>query len=286
MWVWIEHPSAEQGSCQRFPAPTHNLSIRINCATWRQAFNLKELGELLHEVISDLPDFVERWKPSTLLSVCCILRVRICDYMKDEPLSEHYSEQDTADKLILPYLSGELGFPASSSLDYQAQHTLRIDEGRSGRYDGLYLSGGYPYAVLEAKRFGHDLEHNDVAQARSYATGPDFDTPVPFFVVSNGREHRFFKRTETIDPADGKLKYDPIPATSWVAITSEAPGAIRRLLDERELLSILLDCKQKTFDDVSALFTDPLTGKYDTSRHPNLSKVLKNILEERRTFYR
>ena len=96
------------------------------------------------------------------------------------PSFESYSEQDTADKLILPILTTEFGFPAPSSLDYQAQHTIRTDENASGRYDGLYLAGGFPYVVLEAKRADRELTDHDLAQARSYATGPDFDRPVPF----------------------------------------------------------------------------------------------------------
>ena len=59
-----------------------------------------------------------------------------------------YSEQDTADKLILPYLASEYGFPKPDSLDYQAQHTLVTEPGKTGRYDGLYLSGGYPYPTF------------------------------------------------------------------------------------------------------------------------------------------
>src|SRR5690348_6427047 len=51
-----------------------------------------------------------------------------------------YSEQDTADKLILTYLASEHGFPKPESLDYQAQHHLVTEEGKSGRYDGIYLS--------------------------------------------------------------------------------------------------------------------------------------------------
>jgi Type I restriction enzyme R protein N terminus (HSDR_N)/Eco57I restriction-modification methylase len=197
---------------------------------------------------------------------------------------ESYSEQDTADKLILPYLTTEFGFPTPSSLDYQAQHTIRTDENTSGRYDGLYLSGGFPYVVMEAKRAGRPLTDDDVTQARSYATGPDFDRPVPFLIVSNGHSHQFYKRTETVDPADGKLKYERIPATGWRAITAEAPGEIRRVLGEGELLDILIGCKEQTFQDISVLFTDPGTGKYDLSRQPKLSPHLKEIIQERRKF--
>ena len=50
---------------------------------------------------------------------------------------------------FLPYLHTAHGFPSPDSLDYQAQHTLEIEPGKSGRYDGLFLSGGYPFAVLE-----------------------------------------------------------------------------------------------------------------------------------------
>ena len=88
---------------------------------------------------------------------------------------DSYSEQDTADKLILPYFAATHGFPRPDSLDYQAQHTLTTDPGKTGRYDGLYLSGGYPYVVLEAKRHIHDLDDGDFQQARSYATSDFFD---------------------------------------------------------------------------------------------------------------
>lgn len=195
-----------------------------------------------------------------------------------------YTEQDTADKLILPYLETQFGFPARSSLDYQAQHTAQMDETHTGRYDGLYLSGGFPYAILEAKRYVHELEGSDLNQARSYATGGTFDSPVPFLIVSNGREHRFYKRTETIDPGDGKLLYEPIPPTLWKAIQEEAPGKVRRVLGEQELLSILLEFKRQASTDISASFTDPATGRFDKSRQPNLSGFLREVLDERRKF--
>lgn len=102
-----------------------------------------------------------------------------------------YSEQDTADKLILPYLEKGFGFPSPASLDYQAQHMTALGDSSQGRYDGLYLHDGFPYAVLEAKRYKHDLTEADVLQARSYATSETFDYPVPFLIISNGREHRF-----------------------------------------------------------------------------------------------
>jgi type I restriction-modification system DNA methylase subunit len=195
-----------------------------------------------------------------------------------------YSEQDTADKLILPYLVKSFGFPAPSSLDYQAQHLTLLGEENVGRYDGLYLSGGFPYAVLEAKRYNHDLNQADFLQARSYATSDSFDYPVPFLIVSNGREHRFYKRTETIDPGDGKLLYQTIPSTSWNSMKEEKPGEVRRLLDEKELVGILLGFKQQTALDISALFIDPSTDTYNLEAHSQLGAILKEIIEERRKF--
>ena len=143
---------------------------------------------------------------------------------KVAPLFDSYSEQDTADKLILPYLAATHGFPTPDSLDYQAQHTLATEPGKTGRYDGLYLSGGYPYVVLEAKRHVHDLDDGDFQQARSYATSEFFDKPVPFLVVSNGRAHQFYRHTTTINPADHKPIYAPIPAMDWGRIILESPG--------------------------------------------------------------
>ncbi len=63
---------------------------------------------------------------------------------KHNPAYDTYSEQDTADKLILPYLEKGFGFPSPSSLDYQAQHLMQLGESHVGRYDGLYLAGGSP----------------------------------------------------------------------------------------------------------------------------------------------
>ncbi len=126
-----------------------------------------------------------------------------------------YSEQDTADKLVLPYLSHTFGFPSPSSLDYQAQHTTSLQKGGTGRYDGLYLSKGFPYVILEVKKYAHDLIEQDIAQARDYCTSGIFETAVPFFVVSNGREHRFYKRSETIDAQDGQLLYGQVTGKSW-----------------------------------------------------------------------
>ncbi|HEY9158676.1 type I restriction endonuclease [Candidatus Binatus sp.] len=204
------------------------------------------------------------------------------------PLTEQsyrqYSEQDTADKLILPYLHNHKGFPSPDTLDYQAQHTVPVGEGEQGRYDGLYLSEGYPYAVLEAKRYSHDLTEEDVNQARSYAVSDFFETPVSFIVISNGRERRFLRKTETIDVQDGRLKYAPIPECTWNAVTAEPPGAIRTSLDAAALVQILIDFKNQTVSDLTAVFLDSASGNYDPSRAPSLAPYLIRIIEERKRF--
>lgn len=195
-----------------------------------------------------------------------------------------YSEQDTADKLILPFLTSEYGFPAAETLDYQAQHSIPVEQGRLGRYDGLYLSGGYPYVVLEAKRYAHELNDDDIQQARDYATSSFFDRPVPFIVVSNGREHCFLQITTTIDPSDKKLSYQPIPPTSWQKIVSEPPGEVRRLLGANELLKQLLEFKSDTYDDICAEFRNAKTGKFDLAGEHSLIPYLKNIIEDRKNY--
>jgi Type I restriction enzyme R protein N terminus (HSDR_N)/N-6 DNA Methylase len=196
---------------------------------------------------------------------------------------ETYSEQDTADKLILPYLASTHGFPKPESLDYQAQHSLDTGDGKTGRYDGLYLSGGYPYAVLEAKRYNHDLDAADTAQARAYATSSFFDKPIPFVVVSNGRDHRFFQLSTTIDPADGKRIYGQIPAVDWAKIILEKPGEVRQQLNQAQLLTYLRDFKQQSYNDICALFIDPATEKFVLSRHP-LGQDLQQIIDDRKNF--
>jgi N-6 DNA Methylase/Type I restriction enzyme R protein N terminus (HSDR_N) len=194
-----------------------------------------------------------------------------------------YSEQDTADKLILPYLTLTHGFPKSDSLDYQAQHSVETLPGKTGRYDGLYLSGGYPYVVLEAKRHSHDLDDNDFEQARSYATSTFFDKAVPLLIISNGRSHRFYKLTTTINPADHLPIYAPIPATDWAQIILEKPGEVRQQLTQSQLLTQLRNFKQSTYNDIAALFINATTGKFDLAQHA-LGVDLAQIIEDRKNF--
>ena len=206
--------------------------------------------------------------------------------MKKPALASHfdsYSEQDTADKLILPYFAKTHGFPTPSSLDYQAQHTLPTDDGKTGRYDGLYLSGGYPYVVLEAKRHAHDLDDDDFQQARSYATSAFFDKPVPFLVVSNGREHKFYHLTATINPADHKPIYAKIPPVDWGKIILESPGEVKQLLTQSQLLAYLRTFRQQSYNDIASLFTSLTTGKLDLDRHP-LGTDLAQIISDRKNF--
>ncbi|MDX1245412.1 N-6 DNA methylase [Sinorhizobium medicae] len=196
---------------------------------------------------------------------------------------DSYSEQDTADKLILPYLAQAHGFPKAESLDYQAQHVLETADGKSGRYDGLYLSGGYPYAVMEAKRHSHELDGSDFQQARQYATSSFFDKPVPFIVLSNGRDHQFFQLTGTLSPADQKPIYNRIPAVDWAKIILHDPGEVKQLLTQEQLLAYLRTFKQRTYNDISALFIDPASGKLDLSRNALGSELLQ-IIEDRKNF--
>lgn len=193
------------------------------------------------------------------------------------------TEQDTLDTYILPYLSMKHGFPKPESLDYQAQHNVPISLGGTGRYDGLYLQGGYPYVVLEAKRLSVELTEAHVEQARAYAVSGFFDQPVPFLVVSNGRDHWFYQRTNTVIPEDGKPAYKRLTETSWHQITKEQPGEIKRILDEAELFATLRDFKARTVIDVRALFLDQATDLIVPGQHP-LGEVLQNIVKARRAF--
>ena len=98
--------------------------------------------------------------------------------------------------------------------------------------------------MLEAKRYAHDLDDGDFQQARSYATSEFFDKPVPFLVVSNGREHKFYHLTATINPADHKPIYAQIPAIDWGKIL-ESPGEVKQLLTQAQLLAYLRAFKQQ-----------------------------------------
>ena len=106
---------------------------------------------------------------------------------------------------------------------------------------------------------------------------------MPFLVVSNGREHKFYHLTATISPADHKPIYAQIPAVDWGKIILESPGEVKQLLTQAQLLSYLRAFKERSFSDIAALFTHPVTGKLDLTRHP-LGMDLGQILEDRKNF--
>ena len=202
-----------------------------------------------------------------------------------EAKKQTFSEQDTADKLILPYLSHEHDFPPPDSLDYQAQHTVQTEkDGHTGRYDGLYLHGGYPYAILEAKKYSHTLTRDDFKQARSYAISEYFEEPVPFLIISNGKEYQFYKKATQFDKTDKKNLYQFIPKTHWNNIIKESPGRISILLTAEQLLLMLREVKESVYRDIKALFFDFQTNKYTTDKYPELKDTLEKIIEERKIY--
>jgi hypothetical protein len=201
-----------------------------------------------------------------------------------EEIKKTFSEQDTADKLILPFLSSQYGFPSPESLDYQAQHTLPIVEEHLGRYDGLYLHGGYPFALMEAKKYAHDLTEDDFKQARAYAVSDFFDEPVPFIILSNGREHQFYKKTNELNIEDGKILYGRISEAYWQSIIEEQPGKVRILLTTEQLEINLKNIKEKVYRDIRALFFDFEANRYDLEKSPLYKKYLERIIDERRMY--
>ena len=144
-------------------------------------------------------------------------------------------------------------------------------------------SGGYPYVVLEAKRYAHELDDADFEQARSYATSVFFDKPVPLIVVSNGQEHLFFQLTSTINPADQKPLYNKVPAVDWPSIILQKPGEVKQLLTQAQLLAYLKAFKERTYSDICAQFVDPATGKLDLKLHA-LGDDLQQIIDDRKNF--
>lgn len=59
--------------------------------------------------------------------------------------------------------------------------------------------------------------------------------PVPFFIVSNGRDHYFYKRITEIDPNGQKIHYVRVTETHWADITTESPRKVRILLTADQL---------------------------------------------------
>jgi hypothetical protein len=201
-----------------------------------------------------------------------------------EPRKKNFSEQDTADKLVLPYLTREFGFPAPDTMDYQAQHSVPMSDEHFGRYDGLYLTGGYPHVVLEVKKYSHDLTDADFRQTRSYALSDFFQDKVPFLVVSNGRDHRFYKKRTELDTSDHGLMYERVHPVNWSQIIAEPHGSVRILLTAKELIDKLRVFKEQTFTDIVSYFYNVAENRYDLDGSPHLMESLQNIIRERRVY--
>jgi type I site-specific restriction-modification system R (restriction) subunit len=181
-----------------------------------------------------------------------------------------FSEQDTATKLVLPTLHSRFGFPKPTSSEYTEQRTIPRTGAMPGRYDGMYSFGGYPIAILEVKAYSHQvLTHEDFRQARDYATSPSFTTPLPYLIISNGTQYRFYARTEDLD-TDGKPKYVPVSQRFWDEIKDKNQGEEVQFIDVDELVEKFVKFQRDIFNDLNGFVYDASSSCYDMQRLPLL----------------
>ena len=101
------------------------------------------------------------------------LVVKVTKGLKVASAFDSYSEQDTADKLILPYLAKTHRFPTPDSLDYQAQHTLATDPARPGATMACIFQVAIPTSYLRRSA-------TSTTSTTVIFTRPALTQPLPF----------------------------------------------------------------------------------------------------------
>ena len=204
------------------------------------------------------------------------------EYTKSQLIE--FSEQDTATKLVLPIMSRKFGFPDSTSQDFKEQRTVTTTDGH-GRYDGLYCFEGFPIAVIEIKAYRHsEITFDDFKQARAYACSLSFTKPIPFLILSNGKNFKFFTISDQIDE-DNKPKYFSIPQRYWDDIKELQHGEETSILSTDELIQIFSKIQADIVTDFDRLFYDSNNYTYTVDRLDEIRKeALIKIIEKREKF--
>ena len=108
-----------------------------------------------------------------------------------------WNEFNTFSKLIYPYLNETLGYPLRKTQFFDEQAYVGKRGQKKGPYDGAFVDEHKRILLLvEAKREGKTLTQQDCEQAFDYCFGESFSIPPPYVLVSNGKDHKWFRRAK------------------------------------------------------------------------------------------
>ena len=192
-----------------------------------------------------------------------------------------WNEFNTFSKLIYPYLEKGLGYPERESQFFDEQTYVRKRGEKTGPYDGAFLDESKRVLLLvEAKREGKKLTSKDREQAFDYCLGDSFSIPPPYVLVSNGKDHRWFRRSKKAD----KFSYKACQETKYQMIIEEAGSdSFVEEISLKKLNLVLSKIRKSIFDDLKKEYF-PEKCTFHSSRLGSREPNFRRILNTRKTF--
>lgn len=192
-----------------------------------------------------------------------------------------WNEANTFSNLIYPYLKEDLGYPERKSQFFDEQTYVRKRGNKKGPYDGAFIDEHKRVLLLvEAKREGKKLDQKDRNQAFDYCLGESFSIPPPYVLVSNGREHQWFRRSKDAD----EFSYKTCEQTHYQSLLEEAgSGFFTEEISLKKLNSVLSKIRKNIFEDFTKEYF-PKEYSFSSSKLGSREQNFIRILNTRKTF--
>ena len=192
-----------------------------------------------------------------------------------------WNEFNTFSKLIYPYLKEELGYPERKSQFFDEQTYVRKRGNKTGPYDGAFIDAhGSVLLLVEAKREGKKLSQKEQTQAFDYCLGDNFPIPPPYVLVSNGKEHQWFRRSKN----GNEFSYKDCEQIHYQDLLEEAgSGSFTEEISLKKLNSFLSKIRKNIFSDFTKEYF-PEEYTFNSSKLGSREQNFRRILNTRKTF--
>ena len=192
-----------------------------------------------------------------------------------------WNEFNTFSKLIYPYLKKELGYPERESQFFDEQTYVRKRGNKKGPYDGAFIDENKGILLLvEAKRQGKKLTPKEQEQAFDYCLGDSFSLPPPYVLVSNGEEHKWFRRSKNKED----FLYKSCGETPYQSLLEESSsGSFAEEISLKKLSSVLAKIRKTIFEDLTTEYF-PKEYTFHSSKLGSREPNFRRVLNTRKTF--
>lgn len=192
-----------------------------------------------------------------------------------------WNEFITFSRLVFPYLNKELGYPTRDSEYFEEQKWVRKKGNAKGPYDGAFRDEQGIILLIEVKREGKELTKQDEDQAFDYCFSETFELPPPYVLVTNGHEHRWFRRRRV---GKEKFKYTKCPSVPWrKAIEESGAGDLIEQLSMPRVIKLLGRIRSAIFHDLAERYF-PESFSLDESNLGRRRVGFERILATRKSF--